>query len=61
MQYGNGYNRMANMQPQPQARSFSFTSSSVTYGGANGAYYTSSTSRRAGSDGVSNNVCYRSC
>lgn len=59
MLYRNEYNRMTNANPQPQGRSFSFTSSSVTYGGVNGAYYTSSTTRRAGSDGVSNNLGYR--
>ncbi|KAJ3691155.1 hypothetical protein LUZ61_020319 [Rhynchospora tenuis] len=37
---------------QSQARSYSFQSSSVTYGGINGAYYTSSTNRRSGSDGI---------
>ncbi|GAB2300902.1 hypothetical protein Dimus_034939 [Dionaea muscipula] len=53
LQYGNMYNGMNNMQPQPQSRSFSFQSSTVTYGGVNGAYYTKSTTRKAGSDGVS--------
>ncbi|KAL4026960.1 hypothetical protein IC575_015409 [Cucumis melo] len=37
---------------QPQTSSFTFQSSSVTYGGSNGTYYTSSRTRRAGSDGV---------
>lgn len=37
----------------PQAQTFSFQSSTVTYGGANGAYYTSSSTRRMGGDGVS--------
>eukprot|EP01018_Ginkgo_biloba_P018270 Gb_25365 [translate_table: standard] len=37
---------------QPQSQTFSFQSSSVTYGGPNGAYYTSSTTRRTGPDGV---------
>ncbi|ESQ55080.1 hypothetical protein EUTSA_v10025744mg [Eutrema salsugineum] len=41
-----------NGQWQPQTRSFSFQSSSVTYGGHNGNYYTSSKTRRTGSDGV---------
>ncbi|XP_042481416.1 myeloid leukemia factor 1-like [Macadamia integrifolia] len=50
MQYKNDYNRAD--RAQPQARSFSFQSSSVTYGGVDGAYYTSSTARRTGSDGV---------
>ncbi|CAH1415614.1 unnamed protein product [Lactuca virosa] len=43
---------MRDTHSRPQAHSFSFQSSSVTYGGSNGAYYTSSTTRRAGSDGV---------
>ncbi|CAN6466580.1 unnamed protein product [Victoria cruziana] len=43
----NGGQRM-----QPQARSYSFQSSTVTYGGADGAYYTSSMTRRSGGDGV---------
>ncbi|XP_010434003.1 PREDICTED: uncharacterized protein LOC104718041 [Camelina sativa] len=37
---------------QPQTRSYSFHSSSVTYGGQNGNYYTSSKTRRTGSDGL---------
>lgn len=40
----------------PQTRTFSFQSSTVTYGGANGAYYTSSTTRKTGGDGVSISV-----
>ncbi|CAN8274180.1 unnamed protein product [Cochlearia groenlandica] len=39
-------------QQQPQTRSFSFQSSTVTYGGHNGNYYTSSKTRRTGSDGL---------
>nr|DAD34925.1 TPA_asm: hypothetical protein HUJ06_005565 [Nelumbo nucifera] len=50
VQYWNDYNRAD--RAHPQARSYSFQSSTVTYGGANGAYYTSSTTRRTGSDGV---------
>lgn len=42
-----------NGQWQPQTRSYSFQSSTVTYGGQNGNYYTSSKTRRTGSDGVS--------
>lgn len=38
----------------PQSRSYSFQTSKVTYGGIDGAYYTSSRTRRAGHDGVSN-------
>ncbi|RYR28398.1 hypothetical protein Ahy_B01g052508 [Arachis hypogaea] len=37
---------------EPQTQSFCFQSSTVRYGGANGTYYTSSTTRRTGSDGV---------
>jgi len=37
---------------QPQSRTFSYQSSSVTYGGINGAYYTASKTRRSGSDGI---------
>ncbi|KAK3128310.1 hypothetical protein QOZ80_6BG0459730 [Eleusine coracana subsp. coracana] len=37
---------------QPQARTFSYQSSTVTYGGVNGAYYTASKTRRSGSDGI---------
>ncbi|XP_043718281.1 uncharacterized protein LOC122666199 isoform X2 [Telopea speciosissima] len=50
MQYRNDYNRFD--RTQPQARSFSFQSTTVTYGGADGPYYTSSKTRRTGSDGV---------
>ncbi|KAK6920274.1 Myeloid leukemia factor [Dillenia turbinata] len=44
----NDYNKAS----QPQARNFSFQSSTVSYGGVDGAYYTSSMTRRTGSDGV---------
>ncbi|KAK9202458.1 hypothetical protein WN944_017669 [Citrus x changshan-huyou] len=37
---------------QPQARGFSFQTCKVTYGGVDGAYYTSSRTRRTGNDGV---------
>lgn len=37
---------------EPTARSFSFQTSKVTYGGVNGSYYTSTRTRRAGTDGV---------
>ncbi|KAJ6393818.1 hypothetical protein OIU77_023120 [Salix suchowensis] len=36
----------------PKDAAFTFQSSSVSYGGANGEFYTSSKTRRAGSDGV---------
>ncbi|CAL0312935.1 unnamed protein product [Lupinus luteus] len=48
----NEYNRSNAAQLQPQAQSFCFQSSTVSYGGPNGTYYTSSQTRRAGSDGV---------
>lgn len=38
---------------QTQHRSYSFQTCKVTYGGVDGAYYSSSRSRRAGGDGVS--------
>ncbi|KAH9327926.1 hypothetical protein KI387_000034, partial [Taxus chinensis] len=37
---------------QGPPQTYRFQSSSVTYGGINGAYYTSSTTRRAGTNGV---------
>ncbi|KAG2240470.1 hypothetical protein Bca52824_090788 [Brassica carinata] len=46
-------NAMVNSgQWQPQTQGYSFQSSSVTYGGLDGNYYTSSTTRRTGSDGL---------
>ncbi|KAK4260476.1 hypothetical protein QN277_003581 [Acacia crassicarpa] len=50
----NDFNRFSEFgsQPQPQAHSFCFQSSTVSYGGPDGAYYTSSRTRRSGSDGV---------
>ncbi|XP_059292338.1 uncharacterized protein LOC132045772 [Lycium ferocissimum] len=44
--------RRANNEQQPQVRSFSFQSSTMSYGGANGTYYSSSKTRRTGSDGL---------
>ncbi|KAJ1419147.1 Myeloid leukemia factor [Sesbania bispinosa] len=54
LQDKNEYNRFnaTEPQPQPQAHSFCFQSSIVSYGCANGTYYTSSRKRRTGSDGV---------
>ncbi|GMJ15016.1 hypothetical protein HRI_005170800 [Hibiscus trionum] len=52
LQYTDGYNSSYQRQQQPQTRSFTFQSSTVSYGGADGAYYTSSKTRRTGSDGV---------
>lgn len=37
---------------QAQARGFSFQTCKVTYGGVDGAYYTSTRTRRADNDGV---------
>ncbi|XP_073134034.1 uncharacterized protein [Henckelia pumila] len=48
----NNINLLNQGRPRPQTQSFTFQSSSFTYGGANGAYYTSSSTRRAGSDGL---------
>ncbi|CAM0912612.1 unnamed protein product [Alopecurus aequalis] len=42
----------ANGGGQPQSRTFTYQSSSLTYGGINGAYYTASKTRRSGSDGI---------
>lgn len=41
-----------NISAPPQARTYKFQSSTVTYGGLNGAYYTSSTTRKTSGDGV---------
>lgn len=51
-QYGNQFSMMHDTYTRPQSHSFTHQSSTVTYGGSNGAYYTSSTTRRAGSDGL---------
>ncbi|XP_027336523.1 uncharacterized protein LOC113850263 [Abrus precatorius] len=40
------------MAEPPKARNFTFKTSRVSYGGIDGAYYTSSRTRRTGSDGV---------
>ncbi|PWA55998.1 hypothetical protein CTI12_AA361680 [Artemisia annua] len=50
-QFGNEFSMM-NTRLGPQAQSFTFQSSTVTYGGSNGAYYTSSTTKRIDSDGL---------
>ncbi|KAH9721491.1 myeloid leukemia factor [Citrus sinensis] len=52
LQHRNDYSRYNVAQHQPQTHSYTFSSSTVSYGGANGAYYTSSKTRRTGSDGV---------
>jgi len=51
MHHRSEFNRTGLMHPQTQT--YSFQSSTVTYGGTNGAYYTASTTRRMGGDGVS--------
>jgi len=51
-QYMNNPSRINDMQPRHQGHSFTFQSSTISYGGANGAFYTSSNTRRIGSDGV---------
>jgi hypothetical protein len=56
-QFGREFSRVNTSRPQPQT--FMFQSSTVTYGGPNGACYTSSTTRRTGADGVSiSHECY---
>lgn len=56
-QFGKDVSIMNNTRgSHPQTHSFTFQSSTVTYGGSNGAYHTSSTTRRSGSDGVSNST-----
>ncbi|KAI9174088.1 hypothetical protein LWI28_011789 [Acer negundo] len=53
LQRNNDYGHYNVAQQQPQTHSFTISSSSVTtYGGADGAYYTSSKTRRTGSDGL---------
>ncbi|CAI0476779.1 unnamed protein product [Linum tenue] len=48
----NRHNSFSRVQSRPQSQSFVFQSSSVSYGGAGGTYYTSSKTRRTGNDGV---------
>lgn len=50
MNHINHHNKVEGMQSQ--ARSSSFQTCRVTYGGVDGAYYTSTRTRRAGNDGV---------
>ncbi|MED6182728.1 hypothetical protein PIB30_031371 [Stylosanthes scabra] len=52
-EHNNEFNNRFNVaRAEPQTQSFCFQSSTVSYGGANGTYYTSSRARRTGSDGV---------
>ncbi|KAJ8753966.1 hypothetical protein K2173_001864 [Erythroxylum novogranatense] len=48
--HGSKYNRRA--QTEPQTRNFSSQTSKVTYGGVDGAYYTTTRTRRTGTNGV---------
>lgn len=54
----NDMNQMQHARLQPEVNSFTFQSSSVSYGGANGAFYTTSATRRSGTDGVSVTYCW---
>lgn len=56
-QFGREFSRASTSHSQPQA--FMFHSSTVSYGGPNGACYTSSMTRRTGTDGVSVSHEYR--
>ncbi|RLN04636.1 hypothetical protein C2845_PM13G01450 [Panicum miliaceum] len=49
-QLGRDFSRTSTSHPQPQT--FMFQSSTVSYGGPNGACYTSSTTRRTGANGI---------
>ncbi|GAB4834251.1 hypothetical protein Ancab_032517 [Ancistrocladus abbreviatus] len=53
VQSRNMYYGRSNAQSLPRSHSFTFQSSTVTYGGVDGAYHTKSSTRRTGSDGVS--------
>ncbi|CAI9775716.1 unnamed protein product [Fraxinus pennsylvanica] len=52
----NDFNQM-HVSSQPQPHSFTFQSSTVSYGGTNGAYCTSSRTRRTRSDGLMLEEC----
>ncbi|XP_058764101.1 uncharacterized protein LOC131637524 isoform X1 [Vicia villosa] len=52
LQGRNEFNNFNATELQPQTQSFCFQSSTVSYGGPNGTYYTSSKTKRTGSDGV---------
>ncbi|XP_071698248.1 uncharacterized protein [Rutidosis leptorrhynchoides] len=51
-QFGNEFSMMNHPISRPQGHSYTFQSSTVTYGGSNGAYYSSSSTKRSGSDGL---------
>nr|GEX34691.1 hypothetical protein [Tanacetum cinerariifolium] len=46
------HNRFDGTKPQSQSQSHGVSFKKVTYGGINGAYYTATTTRKSGSDGV---------
>ncbi|KAI3681615.1 hypothetical protein L6452_36417 [Arctium lappa] len=48
VRFNGNHNRMEGTKPQTQSISYK----KVTYGGINGAYYTATTTRKSGSDGV---------
>lgn len=52
MQFRNDFNGAGHVQSQPHSHTFTFHSSSISIGGRNGVYRTSSTTRRSGSDGL---------
>ncbi|XP_052208914.1 uncharacterized protein LOC127812538 isoform X2 [Diospyros lotus] len=52
MQHMNDVSSVNNAHLDPQTHSFTFQSSTISYGGANGTYYTSTKARRTGSDGL---------
>lgn len=59
IQHRNEFSNMMNNAQRPsQSRCYTFQSSTVSYGGANGAYYSKSMAKRAGSDGVSTWLCF---
>ncbi|KAL2543602.1 glycine-rich protein [Forsythia ovata] len=53
----NDSNQMHHVRSQPQTHSFTFQSSTVSYGGTNGAHYSTSRTRRTGSDGLTLEEC----
>lgn len=52
LQGGNNFNTVNDSGSNSRSQSFTFQSSSVTYGGSGGSYYTKSRSMRTGSDGL---------
>ncbi|KAL1828440.1 uncharacterized protein LOC108205732 [Daucus carota subsp. sativus] len=52
LQQRNDFNTLNNSRTNSRSQSFTFQSSSFTYGGSDGSYYTKSRSMRTGSDGL---------